>query len=97
MSKSPPAARKRKVWKRDKWTCRYCGVRVEPLPAEARYHRPHPARLATVDHVIPKSRGGSHRKANLVTACRACNQAKADVLSREEPVKGGRVVVSVMP
>ncbi len=31
-----------------------------------------------LDHVHPRSRGGSHRVANLVLACRACNEAKAD-------------------
>jgi 5-methylcytosine-specific restriction endonuclease McrA len=31
-----------------------------------------------IDHVHPRSRGGSHRVSNLVIACRACNQAKAD-------------------
>jgi 5-methylcytosine-specific restriction endonuclease McrA len=31
-----------------------------------------------IDHVHPRSRGGSHRVSNLVIACRACNEAKAD-------------------
>lgn len=31
-----------------------------------------------IDHVQPRSRGGSNRVSNLVIACRACNQAKAD-------------------
>jgi len=31
-----------------------------------------------IDHVHPRSRGGSNRVANLVIACRACNEAKAD-------------------
>lgn len=33
----------------------------------------------TVDHVIPKSRGGSNRMDNLVPACRECNHKKADL------------------
>jgi 5-methylcytosine-specific restriction endonuclease McrA len=31
-----------------------------------------------IDHVHPRSRGGSNRVANLVISCRACNEAKAD-------------------
>ena len=36
----------------------------------------------TCDHVIPKARGGTDDLANLVPACRACNSAKRDRLSR---------------
>lgn len=67
----PPIERKIMVWKRDKWRCRYCG---ENLLGTGQ---------ATVDHVIPKSKGGSNRMANLVTACVPCNQAKADKLPGE--------------
>ena len=35
-------------------------------------------RGVTIDHVIPKSRGGSNAPANLVAACYPCNQKKAD-------------------
>lgn len=53
-----------KVWKRDKFVCYYCGVDC----------RNHP----TVDHVVPRSKGGSGLPNNLVTACYDCNQSKAD-------------------
>lgn len=33
---------------------------------------------ATLDHVIPKSRGGSNLRENLVLACNKCNNAKSD-------------------
>ncbi len=33
---------------------------------------------ATIDHVVPRSRGGTNSWANLVACCRACNQRKAD-------------------
>lgn len=39
----------------------------------------------TVDHVIPRSRGGSGEWDNLVCACRACNNRKAD----RTPVEAG--------
>lgn len=35
-------------------------------------------RGTTVDHIYPRSRGGSERWENLVTACERCNQSKAD-------------------
>ena len=50
------------VFARDRWTCQYCGSRTGTL---------------TCDHVVPVSRGGSSTLDNLVTACLACNLAKA--------------------
>lgn len=39
-------------------------------------------RANTIDHVIPRSRGGKHRWENVVAACRRCNMAKgSDLLS----------------
>jgi len=51
-------------------TCFYCGV---PFRGQGQGpdHR-------TVDHRIPRSRGGSEGLANLVFACYACNQRKRD-------------------
>lgn len=37
----------------------------------------------TVDHIIPKSRGGKHMWENVVAACRPCNAKKADKLLSE--------------
>ncbi|HZZ47594.1 MAG TPA: HNH endonuclease [Pseudonocardia sp.] len=37
-------------------------------------------RADTIDHVIPRSRGGTHSWENCVAACRACNSRKADRL-----------------
>ena len=50
--------------------CRYCGV-------ELHYRR------STLDHVIPRSRGGSDSIVNLVLTCRFCNMAKAARLPQE--------------
>jgi len=33
---------------------------------------------ATIDHVVPRSRGGNHEWHNVVSACRRCNHVKAD-------------------
>jgi 5-methylcytosine-specific restriction endonuclease McrA len=48
--------------------CFYCGTAFEGEGRRAR----------TVDHRLARSAGGSERLANLVFACRACNQRKAD-------------------
>ncbi len=40
-------------------------------------------RADTIDHVVPRSRGGRHSWENCVAACRACNSRKADRLVEE--------------
>lgn len=40
-------------------------------------------RADTIDHVIPRSRGGRHTWENCVAACRTCNSRKADRLIDE--------------
>jgi 5-methylcytosine-specific restriction endonuclease McrA len=47
--------------------CVYCAT---PLTPE----------FATLDHVLPVSRGGTHAPGNLVIACFRCNQLKGDAL-----------------
>jgi 5-methylcytosine-specific restriction endonuclease McrA len=37
-----------------------------------------PARATTIDHVIPRSKGGPHRWENVVAACERCNGKKDD-------------------
>ena len=41
------------------------------------------ARAETLDHVVPRSRGGSHTWDNVVAACRPCNIRKRDRLLHE--------------
>ena len=50
--------------------CVYCAT---PLTPES----------ATLDHVLPLSRGGTHAPGNLVIACHDCNQLKGDALPLE--------------
>lgn len=62
------------------WRCAYCGKESVPLE---------------MDHVVPKSRGGTDRVSNLALACRECNQAKGNRLPQEwlEELKKSRRTV----
>ena len=50
------------VFNRDQYTCQYCGKEIRQL---------------TLDHVIPRYRGGEHTWENVVSACVPCNRHKA--------------------
>ena len=56
---------RRNIYKRDRFTCQYCGK--QPGSEEL-----------TLDHVIPRSRGGTSTWENCVLACVDCNARKAD-------------------
>lgn len=60
------------------WTCQYCGKAVFVFP-----DHPTKWRLATIDHKIPLSRGGTWKRFNLTCACRLCNDTKADRTAEE--------------
>ena len=59
---------RRAVLARDNWTCQYCGDSRSKL---------------TVDHVLPKSRGGGSDWDNIVASCAPCNRQKGNRLPRE--------------
>ncbi len=61
---------RRRVFERDDWTCWLCGTSIV-----RGVDRNHPL-SATIDHVVPLARGGSHCYSNVRTAHRACNMAK---------------------
>jgi 5-methylcytosine-specific restriction endonuclease McrA len=85
---TPKRSRKIAVWERDGFECRYCGRPVALPEPET------PACLwATVDHAIPRSKGGSNRIGNLVTACAPCNKRKADK-SAAEFIDSGKAKLS---
>ena len=58
---------RRAVFARDDYTCQYCGAS---------------SRL-TMDHVVPRSRGGRSSWENVVTSCAPCNSRKGDRLPAE--------------
>jgi len=66
------ALTKKNVLLRDDCVCAYCGVRET-------------ASAMTVDHVVPKARGGASTWTNLVAACGPCNARKGD----RTPVEAG--------
>lgn len=53
---------RKNILKRDNHRCQYCGATTN----------------LTIDHIIPKSRGGEETWENLVTACIKCNNKKGD-------------------
>tara|TARA_E500000331_G_C17001939_1_gene602406 strand:- start:7 stop:513 length:507 start_codon:yes stop_codon:yes gene_type:complete len=55
------------IFKRDQYKCQYCGQTQD----------------LTLDHLIPRSRGGKSVWTNLVTACLSCNAKKGDKLISE--------------
>ena len=65
---------RRAVLNRDRWTCVYCGAR----PGERQRGRVLVKANFTVDHIIPRSKGGRNSWTNTVCACYQCNQRKAD-------------------
>jgi 5-methylcytosine-specific restriction endonuclease McrA len=59
---------RRAIFARDQWTCQYCGNERGTL---------------TIDHVIPRSKGGTSAWDNIVTCCAPCNRRKGDRLPNQ--------------
>jgi len=77
-------ATRRNVFRRDGLTCQYTGEKLT-------------FKEATIDHILPQSRGGSNTWGNMVTCERRLNQRKGDRTPKEaglqlirEPVKPSR-------
>jgi len=67
-----PRKKRFRIFARDGYRCRYCGY-------DMTLHFPYPhLRVLTVDHVLPKGKGGTERFDNLVTACYSCNTRKGN-------------------
>jgi 5-methylcytosine-specific restriction endonuclease McrA len=54
-----------RIYMRDKFRCQYCGEKKGVAEL-------------TLDHILPRSRGGDNSPVNIVTACIACNNRKAN-------------------
>ena len=61
--KAIPKKMRFEVFKRDKFTCQYCG-------------RMAPDIILEVDHITPVAEGGKNTMLNLITSCRDCNRGK---------------------
>ena len=79
------------IYWRDNYRCQYC-------------HKHFGTSQLTLDHVIPKSRGGGKSWQNLVTCCSRCNQKKGDKTPSEasmslfkEPVAPSFNIVRTKP
>lgn len=59
---------RRNVLHRDDYTCQYCGIKKHDL---------------TIDHIVPRSRGGGDHWENVVAACLKCNVKKGGRTPRE--------------
>ena len=59
------------VFKRDKFTCQYCGMAA-------------PYVTLHVDHIVPVAHGGTNDMENLVTSCMSCNLGKGTILVDED-------------
>lgn len=69
-----PRFRKRVLFNRDRWKCQYCGVDLD-------------LRSITIDHVVPKSRGGQTSWRNCVASCKRCNTVKGSRMLSESGLK----------
>ena len=59
---------RRNVLHRDNYTCQYCAIKKHDL---------------TIDHIIPRSRGGTDSWDNVIAACLKCNVKKGNRTPRE--------------
>ena len=74
---------RRGVLVRDSFTCIYCGIQ----PGQLMRGKMLTKSDFTVDHVIPRSRGGRDTWTNTACACYACNHRKGDRLPHEAGMK----------
>ena len=63
------------IFRRDNYTCQYCNKRSS---------------LLTIDHVVPRHRGGEHKWTNVASACPKCNHRKAGRTPEEANMKLAR-------
>ena len=56
------------IFHRDSFTCQYCGIETPDL---------------TIDHIVPRSKGGPHTWENVVASCGLCNHKKAGLTPKQ--------------
>lgn len=73
-----PGSVRAQVIARDGNKCAYCGKRAGSLRCDGKG-----LERLTLDHVVPRSQGGSNHPSNLVPCCHACNNLKGARLVEE--------------
>lgn len=66
--------RKSDVFERDAWTCQYCTKLLS-------------VKTATLDHIVPRSKGGQNTFENTVCCCTGCNSKKANISLEDSGMK----------
>jgi 5-methylcytosine-specific restriction endonuclease McrA len=64
------AANRKNIFSRDKYTCQYCGIELCD-------------KTATIDHIVPRCKGGGSSWTNMVAACKQCNLFKGNRTPKE--------------
>ncbi len=67
----PLKINRHRIFKRDNHKCSYCGT----------------SKNLTIDHILPKSRGGGNTWLNLTTCCKNCNRVKDNKTPEEAGMK----------
>lgn len=67
----PLRINRQRIFKRDGFKCSYCGI----------------SKNLTIDHILPKSRGGGNTWLNLTTCCKNCNRIKDNKTPEEAGMK----------
>lgn len=70
-----------RIYARDHWRCVWCEALVidGTTMREALQRGAQPSeRLATLDHFLPRGKGGDNSAGNLLTACMQCNESRGD-------------------
>ena len=73
--------RRMAIYLRDGFTCAYCGTDLTGSAPSG----------VTLDHLVPRCKGGTHDSANLVTACARCNFSRQDTVWYRYAPEGAKV------
>jgi 5-methylcytosine-specific restriction endonuclease McrA len=64
------APTRKNIMRRDNYTCQYCGIDLCE-------------KTATIDHIVPRCKGGGSTWTNMITACKDCNLFKGNRTPKE--------------
>lgn len=86
------------IWERDDYICQYCYKDLLPLYNLWRNGKIKRKKAElTVDHVLPKSKGGTWEVNNLVTCCEQCNNIKGSyVFKKSIPTRSQKIIYRLL-